>query len=36
LSVCIEKEKICINSITVDEMFHAALDSMRLKQLAAR
>jgi len=35
LPVCIEKKKICINSISVDEMFNAALDAMRLKELAA-
>jgi len=36
MPVCIEKKKICINSITVDEMFHAALETMRQKEIAAQ
>jgi ADP-heptose:LPS heptosyltransferase len=32
LSVCIEKKKICINSISVDEMFRAALEVISLKE----
>lgn len=32
LPVCIENKKICINSISVDEMFQAALQVMRPKE----
>jgi heptosyltransferase III len=32
LSVCTEKKKICINSISVEEMFQAALETINLKE----
>jgi len=34
LNICIEKKKICINSISVDEMFEAALQAMRHNEAA--
>lgn len=34
-TVCIEMQKICINSITVDEVFHAALQVIRTEEKAA-
>jgi ADP-heptose:LPS heptosyltransferase len=33
LSVCVEKKKICINSITVEEMLQAALQAIRPKEV---
>jgi len=32
LTECYEKQKICINSITVDEMYHAAVEAIRPNQ----
>lgn len=36
LAVCIEKKKICINSITVDEMFGAALQAIGRQEIVAK
>ncbi len=36
LSVCVERGKICINSITVDEMFAAAIQAMSYRDLRVK